>query len=173
MNSDRQNPNLQITSHSPDETIQLGEKIGTCLKGGEVITLIGPLGSGKTHFVKGIAAGLGATDSRHVTSPTFVLVNEYTGTKMRLDIYHVDAYRLESVGQFEMLGFDDLCRPDSVVLIEWADKVKSVLQNIDTIGVEFSHIDKNKRQIRLKNTPDYILRNDNCQDFCKSQQKKY
>jgi len=158
MNSDRQNHNLQITSHSPDETIQLGKKIGTCLKGGEVIALIGPLGSGKTHLVKGIAAGLGATDSRRVTSPTFVLVNEYTGPKMRLDTYHVDAYRLESIAEFEMLGFDDLCRPDSVVLIEWADKVKSALQNIDTIGIELSHIDQSKRQIRLENTPDYILR---------------
>jgi tRNA threonylcarbamoyladenosine biosynthesis protein TsaE len=157
MNSNRQNSNLQITSHSPDETMQIGGKIAAALKGGEVIALIGPLGSGKTHLVKGIAAGLGAADSKLVTSPTFVLVNEYTGTKIRLDTYHVDAYRLESVGEFEMLGFDDLCRPDSVVLIEWADKVKSALQNIDTIGVELSHIDKNKRRIRLKNAPDYII----------------
>ena len=157
MNCKEQNLNLQITSHSPDETMHLGQKIGTALKGGEIIALIGPLGSGKTHLVKGIAAGLGAADSRRVTSPTFVLVNEYKGPKMRLDVYHVDAYRLESVSEFEMLGFDDLCRPDSVVLIEWADKVQSALQNIDTIGVEFSHIDQNKRQIRLKNAPDYIL----------------
>lgn len=137
--------------------MQIGEKIGSALKGGEVIALIGPLGSGKTHLIKGIAAGLGSPDSRSVTSPTFVLVNEYTGPKMRLDVYHVDAYRLESVGEFEMLGFDDLCRPDSVVLIEWADRVQSALKNIDTIGVELSHIDQNKRQIRLKDAPDYIL----------------
>jgi len=157
MNCKGQNPNLQITSHSPAETMQIGEKIGSALKGGEVIALIGPLGSGKTHLIKGIAAGLGSPDSRSVTSPTFVLVNEYTGPKMRLDVYHVDAYRLESVGEFEMLGFDDLCRPDSVVLIEWADRVQSALKNIDTIGVELSHIDQNKRQIRLKDAPDYIL----------------
>ena len=157
MNSGEANTNLQITSLSADETIQLGIKIGTCLKGGEVITLIGPLGSGKTLMVKGIAAGLGAADSRRVTSPTFVLVNEYTGPEMRLDVYHLDAYRLESVAEFEMLGFDDLCRPASVVLIEWADKVASALQNIDTIGVELSHIDKNKRRIRFKNAPEYIL----------------
>lgn len=157
MSPGQKNQSLQITSHSPDETMQIGEKIAAALKGGEVIALIGPLGSGKTHLVKGIAAGLGSADSRRVTSPTFVLVNEYTGPKMRLDVYHVDAYRLESVAEFEMLGFDDLCRPDSVVLIEWADKVQSALQNIDTIGVELSHIDRNKRQICLKNTPSYIL----------------
>lgn len=157
MNSGQQNRSLQITSHSLAETMQIGQKIGAALKGGEVIALIGPLGSGKTHLIKGIAAGLGAADSRRVTSPTFVLINEYTGPKMRLDVYHVDAYRLESVAEFEMLGFDDLCRPDSVVLIEWADRVQSALQDVDTMQIELSHIDQNNRRIRLKNTPGYIL----------------
>jgi tRNA threonylcarbamoyladenosine biosynthesis protein TsaE len=114
MSSDGQNTNLEITSRSPDETMQIGAKIAAALKGGEIIALIGPLGSGKTHLVKGIAAGLGSTDSRSVTSPTFVLVNEYTGPEMRLDVYHVDAYRLGSIGEFEMLGFDDLCRVNRV-----------------------------------------------------------
>jgi len=157
MNSGQQNRSLQITSHSLAETMQIGQKFGTALKGGEVIALIGPLGSGKTHLIKGIAAGLGAADPKLVTSPTFVLINEYTGPNMRLDVYHVDAYRLESVAEFEMLGFDDLCRPDSVVLIEWADKVQSALQNIDTMQIELSHIDQNERQIRLKSVPCYLL----------------
>ena len=157
MNRKKANSSLQIISHSPAETIEIGEKIGAALKGGEITALVGPLGSGKTHLIKGIAAGLGATDSKLVNSPTFVLVNEYTGPEIRLDVYHVDAYRLESVGEFEMLGFDDLCRPDSVVLIEWADKVQSALQNIDTIQIELSHIDENKRRISFNSTPDYIL----------------
>lgn len=157
MNSGQQNRSLQITSHSLAETMQIGQKIGAALKGGEVIALIGPLGSGKTYLIKGIAAGLGAADSRSVTSPTFVLINEYTGPKMRLDVYHVDAYRLESVAEFEMLGFDDLCRPDSVVLIEWADRVQSALQDVDTMQIELAHIDQNNRRIRLKNAPGYIL----------------
>ncbi len=157
MNRKKANPSLQITSHSLAETMQIGQKIGAALKGGEVIALIGPLGSGKTHLVKGIAAGLGAADSRRVTSPTFILINEYTGPKMRLDVYHVDAYRLESVAEFEMLGFDDLCRPDSVVLIEWADRVQSALQDVDTMQIELAHIDQNNRRIRLKNAPGYIL----------------
>jgi tRNA threonylcarbamoyladenosine biosynthesis protein TsaE len=157
MNMGQEDQYLQITSQSPDETMQIGEKIGACLKGGEVIALIGPLGSGKTHLVKGIAAGLGAADSKLVTSPTFVLINEYSGPEIRLDVYHVDAYRLESVREFEMLGFDDLCRPDSIVLIEWADRVQAALENVDTIGVELSHIDQQKRRICLKNAPYYIL----------------
>jgi tRNA threonylcarbamoyladenosine biosynthesis protein TsaE len=85
------------------------------------------------------------------------LINEYSGPEIRLDVYHVDAYRLESVREFEMLGFDDLCRPDSVVLIEWADRVQAALENVDTIGVELSHIDQQKRRICLKNAPYYIL----------------
>ncbi len=157
MNSKKHNQTLQITSHSPAETLQIGRKIGAALKGGEIIALIGPLGSGKTHLIKGIATGLGATDSRLVNSPTFVLINEYTGPKIRLDVYHVDAYRLDSVAEFEMLGFDDLCLPHSVVLIEWADKVHSALQNIDTIQIELSHIDQNQRRIHLNDAPGYII----------------
>lgn len=144
---------LEIISKSPDETIELGQRFGSQLKGGEVIAVCGALGSGKTHLIKGIAAGAGAKDRKEVTSPTFVIVNEYTG---RLHIYHIDAYRLDSVAEFEMLGFDDFCYPQSVVLIEWADKVESALQATDYIRIELSHIGKNKRKIQIENTPGYI-----------------
>jgi tRNA threonylcarbamoyladenosine biosynthesis protein TsaE len=128
---------LEITSQSPEQTIEVGRRIGQKLKGGEVIAICGPLGSGKTHLIKGIAAGAGAKDSRQVNSPTFVIVNEYSG---RFDIYHIDAYRLNSVADFEMLGFDDFCYPQSVVLIEWADKIESALRDIDYIRIELEHI---------------------------------
>jgi tRNA threonylcarbamoyladenosine biosynthesis protein TsaE len=144
---------FDFTSNSPDETIELGRKLGSQLKGGEVVAVCGQLGSGKTHLIKGIAAGAGARDVKHVNSPTFVIVNEYVG---RLDIYHIDAYRLESVSEFEMLGFDDFCYPQSVVLIEWADKVASVLKTLDYIRIELEHAGKTKRIIHVKNTPQYI-----------------
>ena len=144
---------FDVATNSPGQTIELGRKIGTQLKGGEVIAVCGPLGSGKTHLIKGIAAGAGAEDSKHVNSPTFVIVNEYTG---RLDIYHIDAYRLDSVADFEMLGFDDFCYPQSVVLIEWADKVESVLEPLDYIRIELDHAGSNKRLIHIKSTPKYI-----------------
>jgi len=144
---------FDIISNSPDETIELGRNFGSQLKGGEVVAICGPLGSGKTHLIKGIAAGVGATDHKHVNSPTFVIVNEYTG---RLDIYHIDAYRLDSVSEFEMLGFDDFCYPQSVVLIEWADKVESVLRTMDYIRIELDHVGETKRTIHIKNTPQYI-----------------
>lgn len=144
---------FDVVSNSPDQTIELGRRIGSQLKGGEVIAVCGPLGSGKTHLIKGIAAGAGAMDQKQVNSPTFVIVNEYTG---RLDIYHIDAYRLDSVSDFEMLGFDDFCYPRSVVLIEWADKVESALKTLDYIRIELEHAGRTKRIIHIKNTPQYI-----------------
>ena len=144
---------LEITSNSPEETIEFGHKIGSQLKGGEVVGVCGALGSGKTHLIKGIAAGAGAGDSRQVNSPTFVIVNEYSG---RVDIYHIDAYRLNSIAEFEMLGFDDYCRGQSVVLIEWADKVESALEQIDYIRIELFHAGETKRRIHIANTPEYI-----------------
>lgn len=139
----------ELTTNSVEETMALGRRIGSQLKGGEVIALIGPLGSGKTHFVKGVAEGAGATQAKDVNSPTFVLVNEYKG---RLDIYHIDAYRLNSVEEFERLGFDDFCYDGSVVLIEWADKVEEAIKSADYMRIIFSHAGENKRRICVENT---------------------
>lgn len=152
---------FDIVSNSPEQTIELGRRIGSQLKGGEIIAVCGALGSGKTHLIKGIADGAGAKDSKEVTSPTFVVVNEYAG---RLDIYHIDVYRLNSVAEFEMLGFDDFCYPQSVVMIEWADKIESALQGIDYIRFELNHLStslgtgsgKTGRKIHIENTPEYI-----------------
>jgi tRNA threonylcarbamoyladenosine biosynthesis protein TsaE len=131
----------------------LGRRIGAALRGGEVFAICGPLGSGKTHLIKGIAAGAGAEDQAGVTSPTFVLVNEYRG---RFDLYHLDAYRLDSVDDFERLGFDDFCYPESVVLIEWADKVEPALRGMDPIRIDLAHAGTRQRVIRLRNVPEQL-----------------
>lgn len=145
---------IDITTNSANETVEFGRKFGSQLKGGEVIALCGPLGAGKTHLIKGIVAGLGAEDAAsEVTSPTFVLVNEYSG---RLEIYHIDAYRLDSIAQFEQIGFDDYCHPGSVVLIEWADKIEQALAGINYIKIELSHLGPTARTIRITSVPDYI-----------------
>jgi len=141
------------TSKSAQETMALGRQIGSRLKGGEVFAICGPLGSGKTHLIKGIATGAGAQDHENVTSPTFVIVNQYRG---RFDIYHLDAYRIESLVEFEMLGFDDFCYPQSVVLIEWADKIEPAIHEIDYILIELAHAGEHARTIRIANLPSYI-----------------
>lgn len=138
---------LILESDSPERTMEIGRTIGASLQGGEVIYLIGPLGSGKTHLIQGIARGAGVEESTAVNSPTFVLVNEYTARFLGLDLYHIDAYRLASPTEFEQLGFDDLYRPDSVVLIEWADRILSVLRDIPAIRIELSHEGPTQRKI--------------------------
>jgi len=153
---------VDVTTGSENETVKFGQKIGSQLRGGEVIALCGPLGSGKTHLIKGIVKGLGGEDAgREVTSPTFVLVNEYSGgstslTASRLDIFHIDAYRINSIAEFEQIGFDDYCYGGSVVLIEWADKVESALRGIKYIRIGLAHAGQNSRSIHIENAPEYV-----------------
>src|SRR5437879_3434078 len=101
-----------------------GRRLAGVLFGGAVVALIGPLGAGKTHLVRAIAEGLGIADSRLVSSPTFVLIQEYSA---RLPIYHFDAYRLHSVGEFSDLGAHEYFEGKGVCLVEWADRVEDVL----------------------------------------------
>jgi len=106
-------------SHSPAETGSLGERWGRAAQRGLVIGLSGDLGAGKTQFVKGIARGLGITARVH--SPTFTLVNEYGGGRLRL--FHLDLYRLEARGQMVSAGLEEFLQPDGVTVIEWAEKM--------------------------------------------------
>ena len=105
-------------------TQAFGRRLGECLWPGSVIALLGELGAGKTHLARAIAEGLGIADSRVVTSPTFVLLQEYAA---KLPIYHFDAYRLCSEGDFADLGVHEYFEGDGVCLIEWADRVPSCL----------------------------------------------
>jgi tRNA threonylcarbamoyladenosine biosynthesis protein TsaE len=105
-------------SHSPGETEALGESWARATQGGVVIGLSGDLGAGKTQLVKGLARGLGITMRVH--SPTFALVNIYTGG--RLTLYHIDLYRLETREQILRAGLDEYLKPDGVTVIEWAER---------------------------------------------------
>ena len=106
-------------SHSPSETESLGERWGRTAQTGLVIGLSGGLGAGKTQFVKGLARGLGIPARVH--SPTFTLVNEYGGGRLRL--FHLDLYRLETRGQMVSAGLEEFLQPDGVSVIEWAERL--------------------------------------------------
>lgn len=112
-----------IILRSVAETLAYGVRIGAGVRKGEVLALCGDLGAGKTHFTKGVAAGLGAPVS--VTSPTFTLVHEYRGG--RLPLFHFDFYRLESTEEALRLGLDEYLDGDGVTIIEWADKFPRLL----------------------------------------------
>ena len=106
-------------SHNPAETEALGEKWGRTAQSGLVIALAGDLGAGKTQLVKGLARGLGVTARVH--SPTFTLMNEYAGGRLKL--FHLDLYRLETPAQLLSAGIDDYLRPEGVAVIEWAERL--------------------------------------------------
>ncbi len=106
-------------SHSPTDTEALGEEWGREARRGWVIALSGDLGAGKTQLVRGLARGLGTTARVH--SPTFTLVNEYGGGRLRL--FHLDLYRLETAGQIRGAGLEEFLQPEGVAVIEWAERL--------------------------------------------------
>ena len=137
-------PPLRFTTHSPDETAALAQAIACRLRGGEVIELVGELGSGKTCFCKGLAQGLGI-DPNEVTSPTFVLVNEYEG---RLHVFHFDAYRLGDEEEMEALGCQEMFAGRGVCLVEWADRVAGCLPE-DRLTVRLEHAGLSERTLQF------------------------
>jgi tRNA threonylcarbamoyladenosine biosynthesis protein TsaE len=113
---------LRLATVSPEETRDLGASIAAVLRPGDVVSLTGDLGAGKTTLVQGAARGLGATDP--VLSPTFTLVREYDGP---VPIYHLDVYRLERFQDVIDLGFEEMVDRDRVVFIEWGDAIEALL----------------------------------------------
>ena len=112
------------------ETEALGERLGRRLGAGDVVTLSGPLGSGKTTFAKGLARGLDIADD--VTSPTYALVSEYRG---RLTLYHVDLYRISTAGQYASLAMDEMLHGPWITVVEWPEHAQPPIT--DAIQVDF------------------------------------
>ena len=134
-----------ILSSSPRQTKSWGKRVGKLLEGGEIIGLIGELGTGKTCFVRGLAEGLGIGPEAWIRSPTFTLINEYHG---RLPLYHIDLYRLGDRHEMEGLGLRDYLYSDGASVIEWfdhlpADEVEEYLE----IKLEYADADGNGRQL--------------------------
>jgi len=128
-----------IVSKSEKETINAGRKFAETLKPGSVIGLKGNLGTGKTQFVKGICKYFNVQEV--VNSPTFILVNEYTGyeeDENEIKIYHFDLYRLKSSAELEVIGFEEFISSDSIVLIEWPDIAEKYLNfKIDKVLMDY------------------------------------
>ena len=114
---------MVIETNSPEETFRVGKELGEKAYAGQVFTLTGDLGVGKTVFTQGLAKGLGIEEP--VNSPTFTIVQEYDGG--RVPFYHFDVYRIGDVEEMEEVGFDDYVMGEGVSLIEWADLISEIL----------------------------------------------
>lgn len=124
-----------LISHTPAETEALGEKMGRAARSGSVFALTGELGAGKTQLVKGIARGLGIAARVH--SPTFALVNEYAGGRLKL--FHLDLYRLETREQILSAGLEEFFQPDGVAVIEWAERIydlRFAIHDLEKVQIE-------------------------------------
>jgi tRNA threonylcarbamoyladenosine biosynthesis protein TsaE len=139
------------TADGPPATLRFASSMGESLRGGEVIALVGPLGAGKTLFVRGLAAGNAAcadtsTRQPEVTSPTFTLVNEYEGG---IRLFHLDVYRLMGEDDLLALGFDEMCSPTAAVVMEWADRVRDVLP-ADALWIEIEPVSDQVRRLHVQ-----------------------
>jgi len=158
-------PITEITTNSSQETKKAGMELAAAIKKDRarpgralVIAFEGDLGSGKTTFIQGLAAGLGIKEN--VLSPTFVIQKDFPlparggsafGGKNYKNVYHIDAYRLKNQEELLELGFSDLIKnPENIIVIEWADKVRKILPS-DVININFKNLGESKRKILISN----------------------
>jgi len=137
---------LEFLSHSPEQTRRLGVRLGELLKAGDVVCLAGDLGSGKTTLAQGIARGWGALDP--VTSPTFVIINEYR----RADgaaLYHVDAFRLSGSDEAEIIGLREQFEQTGPVVVEWPERIEEVLPQ-ERIWIRLNWVEEFRRGMHME-----------------------
>jgi tRNA threonylcarbamoyladenosine biosynthesis protein TsaE len=136
---------VEVESRTASETERLGRRLGKLLAAGDVVALSGPLGAGKTAFVKGVASGAGA-DGSAVSSPTFALLHEYSAKKIR--IYHMDWYRLPDLGARDRAWISECLDADGVCLIEWPERGEDLLDP-DRVSVRLDHAGGDRRRLTL------------------------
>lgn len=132
-------------SRSVDETLAIAADLAATLRGGECLALHGPLGAGKTQFVRGLVQALGASP-RIVSSPTYVLLHIYDTP--RFPVFHLDAYRTATPEDFESIGFTELLTQGGVVVVEWPEKIQPLLPP-STLHIHLTPLDETTREITL------------------------
>lgn len=136
---------VTFQTKSTSETIRLGKKIGRFLQRGDVLALVGELGTGKTQLIKGLASGVGIKNLKYISSPSFTLINEYQG---RIPFYHIDLFRLNREQEAEELGLEEYYHGDGVTAIEWADKIPSLLPT-ELLWIQIKYYGVHDRSIEI------------------------
>lgn len=138
---------IERITHDPAETMHFASVLASHLRGGDVIAIDGPLGAGKTCFVRGLAQGLGVNPAE-VSSPTFMICQEYRGRSVSLA--HFDWYRVAGGDELESIGWDELiAAQDSILAVEWPSRAPAALKGLPLLHVEIEHIDVNGRRLTL------------------------
>ncbi|UII56227.1 tRNA (adenosine(37)-N6)-threonylcarbamoyltransferase complex ATPase subunit type 1 TsaE [Cytobacillus spongiae] len=132
---------FELKTSTPEETMEFSKRLGQLLQAGDVLTLEGDLGAGKTTFTKGLAKGLDI--AKTVNSPTFTIIKEYRG---RLPLYHMDVYRVED--SFEDLGFDEYFDGEGVTVVEWAHLIQEQLPK-ELLEIQLFHGEEDSRRIQM------------------------
>lgn len=137
--------NLNILSHSPEQTAQIAQEFASQLKRGDIVAFFGDLGSGKTTFLKSLIAQLNSISSDDVHSPTFSYLHIYPG---EIPVYHFDLYRLKESSDFISLGFQEFFQAGGICFLEWSEKITSLLPD-KTIKITLLHAGQDKRYIQV------------------------
>ncbi len=143
---------ITVRSKSAADTLTIGKIIGAAAVGGDVIALVGDLGTGKTCLTQGIARGLEVPEVYPITSPTFTLINEYPG---RLTLYHFDIYRLQGAKDLEDMGYEDYFYGGGVTVIEWAERIRDILPP-ETLFITMNYLGEHDREMILAGNADRI-----------------
>jgi tRNA threonylcarbamoyladenosine biosynthesis protein TsaE len=130
---------------STSETIRIGKRIGSLLLTGDIVAFVGELGTGKTQFIKGLAAGVGVENTKYISSPSFTLINEYRG---KTPFYHIDLYRLKTEEEAEELGLEEYVGGEGITAIEWADRIPSLLPR-ELLWIQIRYTGKQTRSIEI------------------------
>jgi len=134
-----------LQTQSTSETIRIGKSIGSLLLPGDVVALVGELGTGKTQLIKGLAVGVGVGKPTYISSPSFTLINEYAGKVL---FYHIDLFRMKSEKEAEELGLEEYFQGGGITAIEWADKIPSLLPQ-EMLWIHIRYTGKHTRSFEI------------------------
>lgn len=140
---------LDIISHSPEQTRRYGIRLGQLLQAGDVICLTGDMGAGKTVFTSGIGQGWGTTHK--ITSPTYNLVHQHQRTDDKTTLYHLDCYRMNSLDEVDTIGWDDMFDNKGIIIIEWAERIEDALPT-HHLWIELGVVEDFRRNFILEAT---------------------